>query len=377
MEDRKIRVAITHGDTNGVGYEMILKAFDDPAMLELCTPIVYGSPKVAAYHRNALQVESNFTIISDAKDAKDGRLNMLTAVDGEVKVELGQQTHEADEAALTALSRAVADYQAGAFDVLVTAPMQKSNIVQLEKLTGESQKALEVLVSDDLRVALVTNNVPLKLVTEAISKEKIVAKGKTFHECLRRDLRISSPRIAVLALNPHGGEDGQPGEEETALIMPAIEELEQQGIQAFGPYPADEFFGQGDYLRFDGVLAMYYDQGIAPFRSLVPEGNVRLATGLSIVSTAPDEGPAFEVAGKNTNDASTMRHAIYLAIDMVRNRSNYDEPMVNPLPKLYKEKRDDSEKVRFAIPKQKEPKREPKAELPSAKTEQPVATEES
>lgn len=367
MENRKVRVAITHGDTNGVGYEVIFKAFEDPTILELCTPIIYGSPKVAAYHRNALKLETPFSIISDADAVKDDRLNLLACINEEVKVDLGQPTDESAAAAGKALARAVEDFGQGAFDVLVMAPTADENALRLEQQLGGGQKLLEVLVNEDLRVALVTNNVPLKDVADAITKEKIVEKARLFHQCLRRDMRISSPRIAVLALNPHAGMSGELGEEENEVIAPAIAELEQQGIQAFGPYAADEFFGSGHCLRFDGVLAMYHDQGMTPFRTMMPDGNVKLTAGLDIVATAPDHGPEFGQAGNGTTDAASMRHAIYLAIDVARNRQNYDEPLANPLPKLYHEKRDDSEKVRFSIPKNKEqPKRENKNGLPTA-----------
>ena len=216
-------------------------------------------------------------------------------------------------------------------------------------------------MSDNLRVALVTNNVSLKNVAETISKQKIVDKAKIFHEALRRDMRISNPRIAVLALNPRGGEDGALGDEELEIIRPAIEELAAQSIQAFGPYPADDFFGDGSYSQFDGVLAMYHDQGQTPFKALTSisdDKGVRVTAGLALVRTAPAHGACFNLAGQNRMEADSMRHAIFEAIDIWRNRNNYDEPMGNPLQKLYHEKRDDSEKVRFSIPRSRREDRE-------------------
>ena len=362
MENRKIRVAITHGDTNGVGYEVIFKTFAAPEMLELCTPIVYGSPKVAAYHRKMLNLEATFSIINKAEDARDDRVNLLTTFDEEVKVEIGTPSKEAGMAALKALERAMADYRKGLFDVLVTGPINKDNIQcdtfrfcghteYLEDRVGDGQKALMILMNDYLRVALVTTHLPIRNVAQAISKEAIIEKATIFDRTLRRDLRISKPRIAVLALNPHAGDNGVLGTEEIDVITPAINELAQKGINAYGPYPADGFFGSGTYTAFDGVLAMYHDQGLAPFKTIVADEGVNFTAGLPIVRTSPDHGTAYDIAGKGVADETSFRHAIFTAIDIYRNRVNYDEPLANPLKKLYHEKRDEGEKVRFAVPK--------------------------
>ena len=372
-QNKKIRVAITHGDTNGVGYEVIFKAFEDPAMLELCTPIVYGSPKLAAYHGKALGLDAQFAIISKASEAKEGRMNLLTTFEEEVKVDLGTPTPEAGQAAKTALDRALADFKEDAFDVLVTAPIAKNSIRGFDGHTSYITQNLEgtehgltILVSNNLRVALVTNNVPLKEVADAITKQKIVEKAEIFHQSLRRDMRISSPRIAILALNPRGGEDGVLGDEEQEIIRPAVDELAAKSIQAFGPYPADDFFGSGSYTQFDGVLAMYHDQGQTPFKALTSisdDKGVRVTAGLPLVRTAPAHGTCFNLAGQGRMEADSMRHAIYQAIDIWRNRKENDAPLVNPLPKLYHEKRDDSEKVRFNVPREKrEERKEQKGE---------------
>lgn len=364
-QEKKIRVAITQGDTNGVGCEVILKTFSDPAMFEICTPIVYGSPKVITYHKKALNIDTNYSIINRAEEARDGRLNVLTCFDEEVKIELGQPSEEAGRAAFKALDCAMADYRAGLYDVLVTAPINKATIQSegfhfpghteyIETKVGDGNKALMILMNESLRVALVTTHLPIKDISKAITKEAIIEKAVIFHNSLRRDFRISSPRIAILSLNPHAGDDGLLGSEEKEIIVPAIEELEKQGIQAFGPYAADGFFGSNSYDYFDGVLAMYHDQGLAPFKTIALDSGVNFTAGLPIVRTSPDHGTAYDIAGQGKADENSFRQAIYTAIDVFRNRQNYDEPLQNPLPKLFHEKRDDSEKVRFAIPKAKD-----------------------
>lgn len=364
-QDKKIRVAITQGDTNGVGYEVILKTFSDPAMFEICTPIVYGAPKVIAYHKKALNIDTNYSIINRAEEARDGRLNVLACFDEEVKIELGQPSEEAGQAAFKALDRAMADYQAGLYDVLVTAPINKATIQSpnfhfpghteyIETKVGNGNKALMILMNENLRVALVTTHLPIKDISKSITKEAIVEKAVIFQKSLKRDFRISNPRIAVLSLNPHAGDNGLLGSEEKEVIVPAIEELEKQGVQAFGPYAADGFFGSNTYDYFDGVLAMYHDQGLAPFKTIALDSGVNYTAGLPIIRTSPDHGTAYDIAGQGKADENSFRQAIYIAIDVFRNRLNYDEPLQNPLPKLFHEKRDDSEKVRFAIPKAKD-----------------------
>ena len=362
MEDRKVRVAITHGDTNGVGYEVILKTFESPEILELCTPIIYASPKVAAYHAKALGVDVQFSVIDHAAEAKDDRVNLLNCFgEEEVKVELGHSSAEAGTAAQRAIDRAIADYQAGLFDVLVTAPVSKNSIPgfnghadYLAQRLGEGLHGLTILLSSELRVALVTNNVAIKDVAESITMQKIVDKARLLYQSLRRDLRVSSPRIAVLSLNPRCGEDGVLGDEEQEIITPAISELAEQDIQAFGPYAADDFFSSASYMRFDAVLAMYHDQGLAPFKSMTPADGVRFTAGLPLVRTAPAHGVQYDLAGQGKADEGSLRQAIFAAIDVWRNRQYYDEALSNPLPKLYHERRDDSEKVRFNTPRPKD-----------------------
>jgi 4-hydroxythreonine-4-phosphate dehydrogenase len=380
MEEKKIRVAITQGDTNGVGYEVVLKAFADPTILELCTPIIYGSAKIATYHKKALNLETNFSTINKAEDARDGRVNLLVCHDDDTKVEFGQPSAEAGQAALYALDRAMTDYRSGLFDVLVTAPINKATIQSpsfhfpghteyIETSVGEGKKALMILMNDVLRVALVTTHLPIKDIAKAISKEAIIEKATIFHQSLRRDFRISCPRIAVLSLNPHAGDNGLLGAEEKDIIQPAIEQLVENGIQAFGPYAADGFFGSGSFNYFDGVLAMYHDQGLAPFKTIALDNGVNYTAGLPIVRTSPDHGTAYDIAGQGKADENSFRQAIYTAIDIWRNRQNYDEPLKNPLPKLFHEKREDGNKARFAQPRPKDMFKKEKPGKPETEAE--------
>ena len=353
-ENRKIRVAITHGDTNGIGYEVILKTFADPEMFELCTPIIYGSPKVAAYHKKLLGLNTQFNIIDNATEAKDGRLNMLATFDDEVKVEFGESSAIAGEAALKALDRAMTDFRSEYYDVLVTAPINKKNIQSdlfhfhghteyIEDCVGEGNKALMILTNGSLRVALVTTHLAIKDVAEAITKDRIVEKATILQKSLKRDFRITNPRIAVLALNPHAGDGGLLGKEEQNVIIPAIEEAVNRKITAFGPYAADGFFGNKQYSHFDGVLAMYHDQGLAPFKVIAMESGVNFTAGLQYVRTSPDHGTGYDIAGKNEATEQSMRQAIHAAIDIFRNRERYAEMTQNPLRRMYFDKSGDKE----------------------------------
>lgn len=248
--------------------------------------------------------------------------------------------------------------------MLVTAPINKNNIQgsdfnfcghteYLEQRAGDGKKALMILLNDMMRIALVTTHLPVKDIAAAITKGRIVEKAMIFNKSLKRDFRISNPRIAVLALNPHAGDGGLLGTEEQDVIAPAVKELSDNGVYAFGPYAADGFFAKGSYESFDGVLAMYHDQGLAPFKALDRGDGVNFTAGLPLVRTSPDHGTAYDIAGKNVADESSFRQAIYTAIDVFRNRAGYDEPLAHPLGKLYHEKRDDSEKTRFNVPKKK------------------------
>ena len=355
MEDNgKIRVGITHGDINGIGYEVILKSFSDPAMLDLCTPIVYGSPKVATYHRKAMDIQTSFTIINNADDAQDGKLNILSCTEDELKVELTKATPEAGKAALDALERALKDYREGDIDVLVTAPINKHTIQSdsfhfpghteyIEERVGDDNKALMILLKDDFRVALVTGHIPVKDIAATITKELIMEKMEIFHRSLKQDFGIGCPRIAVFSLNPHAGDNGVIGTEESEVIIPAMKEMIAKGVQCFGPYPADGFMGSGNFCHFDGILAMYHDQGLAPFKALAMDEGVNFTAGLPIVRTSPAHGTAYDIAGQGIALESSFRQAIYLALDVYRNRMMEAEIHARPLRKQYYEKRDDSD----------------------------------
>ena len=358
MEDNKIRIGITQGDINGVGYEVILKTFADPVMLELCTPVIYGSPKVAAYHRKALDLPTNFSIINSASEASPNRLSVVNCTDDEVKVEYSKPDSESGKAALGALERAIEEYREGLIDVIVTAPINKHTIQSegfafpghteyIEEKLGEGSKSLMILMKDDFRVALVTTHLPVSQIASSITKELIQEKIAIFHRSLKYDFGIGAPRIAVLALNPHAGDDGLLGTEEQEIIVPALQEMKEKGILCYGPYAADGFMGAGNYTHFDGVLAMYHDQGLAPFKALAMDDGVNYTAGLPVVRTSPAHGTAYDIAGKGVASEDSFRQAIYVAMDVFRNRAREDEARRNPLRKQYYEKRDDSDKLKL------------------------------
>lgn len=358
MENTRIKIGITQGDINGVGYEVILKTFSEPMMLELCTPVIYGSPKVAAYHRKALELSTNFSIINSAADAADNRLNIVNCIDEEVKVEFSKPDAEAGKAALNALEKAIEEYREGLIDVMVTAPINKHTIQSeefafpghteyIEQKLGEGRKALMILLKNDFRVALVTGHIPVSQIASTLTKELIEEKLAIFNQSLKLDFGISAPRIAVLALNPHAGDDGLLGTEEQEVIIPALQEMSAKGILCYGPYPADGFMGSGNFAAFDGVLAMYHDQGLAPFKALAMDEGVNYTAGLPVVRTSPAHGTAYDIAGKGIASEDSFRQAVYVAIDVFRNRVRDKELHARPLKKQYYDKRDDSDKLKL------------------------------
>lgn len=348
----RLRVGITHGDFNGVGYEVILKMLDDPRILELCTPVVYGSAKIAAYYRKGLELAFNipFNQIQQASQARTDAVNIVNVIGQEAHIAPGESTPEAGEAAFIALERAVADLKEGTIDVLLTAPINKANIQSdtfrfaghteyLASACGDGAEPLMILFNDRIRVALVTTHLPLAKIAEAITEDAIVAKLQLFNQSLTADFAIVKPRIAVLSLNPHAGDGGLLGAEEKEIIAPAIERARNQlKIHVFGPYPADGFFGNGLYTKFDGVLAMYHDQGLAPFKTLAMESGVNFTAGLPYVRTSPDHGTGYDIAGKGVASEASMRAALYAAIDIFRSRRTHEEMTASPLPKLYHER---------------------------------------
>lgn len=352
----RLRVGITHGDINGVGYELIFRTFAAPEMADLCTPIVFGSAKVAAYHRKALGLDVAFQVVNSAADALEGQLNLIDCATDDVSVQFGQCSAEAGHMAYVALEAATEALKAGDIDVLVTAPICKSAIQSADfrfvghteyladRLAPDSQP-LMMLCNDQLRVALVTTHLPLRDVPAAITTESVEQHIRQVYHSLRHDFLVPAPRIAVLGLNPHNGDNGTLGSEEADIIRPAIQAAVEDGIQCFGPYPADGFFGAGLYGEFDAVLAMYHDQALAPFKALSMDDGVNFTAGLPYVRTSPDHGTAFDIAGRGIASEASFRRAIYDAIDICRNRRADDDARRNPLPKLYHERREDGLRV--------------------------------
>lgn len=344
------KVGITHGDFNGIGYEVILRMLEDSRLLELCTPVVYGSAKIAQYYRKALDITGPSLVqIQGADQAKTDQYNIVNVIGQEAHIAPGEDSREAGQAAFAALERAVADLKEGKIDLLVTAPINKHNIHSeefdfpghteyLEAAAGDESKALMILCNERLRVALVSTHLPVSRVAEAVTKENILEKLRIFNDSLIKDFSIVKPRIAVLALNPHAGDNGLLGDEEKETIIPAIEEARAARIHAFGPYAADGFFGNGLYDKFDGVLAMYHDQGLAPFKTIAMESGVNFTAGLPFVRTSPDHGTGYDIAGKGEANADSMRAAVYMAIDVLRSRRRHTEMTANPLRKQYHEK---------------------------------------
>lgn len=349
-----IKVGITHGDYNGIGYEVILKMLDDERIPELCTPVIYGSAKIAALYRKQLGLQGPAPVqIKQADDANPGQYYIINVIGEDAKVETGHPSAEAGQAAFAALERAVADLREGKIDVLLTAPINKATIQSelftfpghteyLETSVGDGEKALMILFNDRLRVALATIHVPLAKVAEAVTKENLIDKIVRFNASLIKDFGIVKPRIAVLGLNPHCGDGGLMGSEEKDIILPAIEECRTRKIHAFGPYAADGFFGSGNFGKFDGVLAMYHDQGLAPFKTIAGGSGVNFTAGLPYVRTSPDHGTGFDIAGQGVASPDSMREALYAAIDIYRNRQNHNERTASPLRRQYVDKSKDN-----------------------------------
>lgn len=336
MKNGKITVGITPGDGNGIGYEVIIKSLADARILSSFTPVIYGSSKIFGFYRKLLhnidQLDTN--VISSARDAHDKRLNIVNCLPDNVFVEPGQSTPESAKSAIRSLEAAVADLQNGTIDVLVTGPINKRAMVNEGfGYTGHTEYLQHyfnvpdiamLMVSDILKISVVTGHIPLKEVVTSLTKEKILSKLRLLKNSLERDFGIDSPKIAVLGLNPHCGDGGLLGEEEEKIIKPAVEEACREGISAFGPYSPDGFFGLGNYGRFDATLAMYHDQGLAPFKAMAFERGVNYTAGLPIVRTSPDHGTAYEVAGRDEADPRSMMHSIYTAIDIFKSRQRYD-----------------------------------------------------
>ncbi len=342
MDKKPVIAGISQGDINGIGYEVIIKTLMDSSINDVCVPIVYGSPKVAAYHRKALNINNfSFNNIRGAEEANARKANMINCLDDNIRVELGKPTQQGGEAAFTSLEKAVDDLKAGKIDVLVTGPIDKKTIQSesfhfnghtdyLKAKTG-AEDALMFMIGESLKIGMATDHVPLKKVPELITVDLLIRKLRLMNQSLMIDFGIRRPKIAVLGLNPHAGDDSLIGTEEKDAIIPAILQLEKEGILVFGPFPADGFFGAGSFSMFDGILAMYHDQGLAPFKALSFDTGVNYTAGLQFVRTSPVHGTAFQIAGTGQASENSFRHALYLACDIFRNRQTFAELTRNPL----------------------------------------------
>jgi 4-hydroxythreonine-4-phosphate dehydrogenase len=343
MQNELIKVGITQGDPNGVGLELIIRTFTDENIYKYCIPVVYASPKAFVFYKKLLNLEEpRYHLIGNASEAKAGRLNMVVSNDAAPEVQAGIASPEAGKEALLALDKAIADVQSGFIQALVTAPLDKGTVAQsqagftghtgyLAQAFGVKEYAM-LLISEDLRVALATEHVPLTELKEHLSEEGIYRKIKILHQSLREDFGLIKPKIAVLGLNPHAGDGGLLGKEEQDLIKPAVAKAFSTEKLVYGPYPADGFFGSGQYKQFDAVLAMYHDQGLIPFKTFAFYDGVNYTAGLPFVRTSPDHGTAYSLAGKGTAELISFRNAVYDAIHIVKNRMQHKTDYQNPLP---------------------------------------------
>lgn len=338
----KLKIGISIGDVNGIGLEVIIKALQDNRVLEYFTPIVYGHAKVSSFHRKALGIgDFSFNIINHPGQANPKRANMINCWNEEVRITLGEQTEEGGKFAFLSLEKATADLLEGKLDALVTAPINKSNIQQegfefpghteyLQAKAGATD-SLMFMLSEELRIGLVTGHIPVKSIASQISTEKILAKIRLMNDSLKKDFWIEKPKIAVLGLNPHAGDNGLIGDEDDAIITPAVQQAYEEGILCFGPYAADGFFAGDAYTRFDGVLAMYHDQGLIPFKHLARRNGVNFTAGLPFVRTSPDHGTGYDIAGKNLASESSFMEALFSATHIVKKRREQEKLSENPL----------------------------------------------
>ncbi len=347
--NEKIRVGITQGDSNGVGYEVIIKTLADARMLDFCIPVVYGSAKVLSFYRKLLNIEQfTYSSLTITGDINPKTINIINCVPDDLKVDPGKSTPDAAQAALRALQTAVADIKRGKIDVLVTGPFNKQTMhdvgftfpghTEFLAKSFDTKEDLMILCSDVMRVGVVTGHISLADVSKSLSKEVIVQKLQILNRSLQRDFGVHKPRIAVLGLNPHAGDGGLLGKEEEEIISPAILEAQKQGILAFGPYPPDGFFGVASYQRFDAVLAMYHDQGLIPFKALSFQSGVNFTAGLEVVRTSPAHGTGYDIVNAGTASPDSFRESIYAACDIFRHRKTYDEITANPLKPVDVEK---------------------------------------
>lgn len=344
MAERKFKIGITHGDINGISYEIIIKALSDARMCELCTPIIYGSNKVAGIIKKDMPeyASTSFNVINKASDANRQRVNIINCFDDNgLKLEVGKSTELAGHYAVAALNAAMRDLESGDIDAVVTCPINKANVQSDDfDFVGHTEyfasnfggkSPLMFMVHENIKIGLVSIHDPLVKVVPRVTTENILEKLRLMKQSLVRDFAIVEPRIAVLGLNPHAGDCGLLGIEEQEIVIPAINSAKFESITAFGPYPADGFFAHGMYKKFDAILAMYHDQGLIPFKIISGEDGVNYTAGLSVVRTSPAHGVGYDIAGKGVADESSLRQAIYTAIDICKNRQIDEQITKEPL----------------------------------------------
>lgn len=343
---KKITIGISHGDMNGISYEVIIRSLEDIRLLDRCTPVIYGSPKVAAYHKKAIGMEElNLNSIRHVAEATNNRINIINCIDDDIRVELGKSTSQAGSSSFIALKSAVSDLKNETIDALVTGPINKQNIQSDHfRYSGHTEYLMDVfgvddvlmlMVSEYMKVGVVAGHIPISQLSSFITKEKVLSKIRLLNLSLQQDFNIRKPKIAVIGLNPHAGDAGLIGNEEQEAIIPAMKEAKKHNALVFGPFPADGFFGSGAYAKYDGILAMYHDQGLIPFKTISRDEGVNYTAGLPVVRTSPAHGTAYELAGKGEASHASFRNALYLAIDIIRNRNFYDEINANPLHSTY------------------------------------------
>lgn len=348
MNNTKLKIGITHGDINGIGYEIILKTLADVGIYDMCVPIVYGSSKIAAYYRKNIGMDNfSFNLIKYPVEANPKRPNLINVLNDNFKAEPGVATPLSGKAAFISLERATDDLKKGLIDALVTAPINKhviqSNQFQFpghtEYLQSKfgSDDVLMFLISENLKIGTLTGHVPVRMIAQFIKKDLILRKIRLIHQSLEKDFGLNRPKIAVLGLNPHAGDNGLIGKEEETEIIPAIKQAREEKIMAMGPFPADGFFASLAFKKFDAVLAMYHDQGLIPFKLLAFEYGVNYTAGLPIVRTSPDHGTAFDIADKNMANPSSFRNALFAAIDICNKRTEYNEISKNPVISIKRE----------------------------------------
>jgi len=336
----KIVVGISIGDINGIGSEIILKAFEDSRMLEFCTPVIFASVKLMSFYKKHFEIDINFHGIDKIEDLIPKKINVLNVWKEHVDIAFGEETPTGGEYAIKSLKAAVEALRDQKIDALVTAPINKSNIQSesftfpghtdylAQELQGES---LMLLVSEDLRIGLLTDHVAVKDVVKNITRERIDKKINTIYHTLIEDFGIESPKIAVLGINPHTGDNGVIGDEDDTLLRPALDNIRKNGKMVFGPYAADSFFGSGNYKNFDAIIASYHDQGLVPFKTLAFGKGVNFTAGLNRIRTSPDHGTAFDLAGKNQANFESFREAVFSAVSIFETREQYKEISKNPL----------------------------------------------